>query len=178
MSESPQRTLDLFSDSHDGMRVFRLAPSAFRHWTPPADASAAALEQQLSYFDAGLQDRADPLHVLYEVLLKEGYSLNSTIATLTVGANTVYRITDEGFAAPELKGLASEEATPQDGTGPLSSSADAEPPSFYLCLDDAIAPAALDALPLDDETVFICQDAALDDSQKVNLALQCVLKTI
>ncbi len=53
-----------------------------------------------------------------------------------------------------------------------------EPPSFYLCLDDTIDDVTLGALPLDDETVFICQDAALDDSQKVNLSLQCVLRTI
>ena len=170
--------LNFRPDEDLGLRAFRLAPSTFRRWTPPDQASAETLEQQLSFFDEGLNDSAAPLHVVYEVLLKEGYSLNSTIATLTAGANTIYRITDEGFAAPELKGLASEEGTPQDRTGPLSSSADAEPPSFYLCLDDAIATEALDALPLDDETVFICQDAALDDSQKVNLALQCVLKTI
>ena len=38
------------------------------------------------------------------------------------------------------------------------------------------APDTLDSLELDDETVFV--DAALDDPQKVNLSLQCVLKTV
>jgi hypothetical protein len=52
------------------------------------------------------------------------------------------------------------------------------PSSFYLCLDDALDAETLEALPLDAETVFICQDTALDDSQKVNLSLQCELRVI
>ncbi len=177
-ANSPQMALDLDDDDNEpgpatpwdlGVKVFRLAPSTFRRWTPPEAAGAAALEQQLSFFDEGLKDGADRLHAVYEVLLKEGYSLNSAIETLAVGANTVYRITDE-----ELKGFPYREGILQDETEPLSSGTQ----SFYLCLDNAIAPETLDALPLDAETVFICQDAALDDSQKVNLTLQCVLKTI
>jgi len=49
---------------------------------------------------------------------------------------------------------------------------------FYICLDDEIPQAALDALPLDKETTLICLDTALDDAQKVNLAMQCLLKVI
>jgi adenine-specific DNA-methyltransferase len=192
---TPQLALDLDETSNDdtlsapqdlGFKVFKLAPSTFRRWEPPEEDDAAALEQQLSFFDAGLKDDADPQHTLYEVLLKEGYSLNSEVEPLAMGANRVYRITGEAFADEELKGLAGEAAGSSDEGGlsreggegdetrPLSSDA----PSFYLCLDDEIATATLDALPLDEETVFICQDAALDDSQKVNLALQCVLKTL
>jgi hypothetical protein len=52
------------------------------------------------------------------------------------------------------------------------------PSSFYLCLDDTLDAETLEALPLDAETVFICQDTALDDSQKVNLSLQCELRVI
>ena len=186
VERAPQLALDLSGDDETaepsapqdlGLKVFRLAPSTFRRWTPPEGTDAAALERQLSFFDEGLKDDADPLHTLYEVLLKEGYSLNSEIEMLAVDGATVYRITDEAFAEGDLKGFLSQEATSQNEPKPLRSSADA-PPSFYLCLDDAIVTEALDALPLDDETVFICQDAALDDSQKVNLSLQCVLKTI
>ncbi|MBN1248713.1 MAG: site-specific DNA-methyltransferase [Anaerolineae bacterium] len=174
------------SDQDLGFRAFRLAPSAFRHWTPPEGADPEALEQQLSLFDEGLKDDADPRHVLYEVILKEGYSLNSKIETLAVGENTVYRVTDE---AEDPKGLPSMQGEIDGQTRPLGSGAgkvDGEirrlgsgvSASFYVCLDDAIDDAVLQALPLDEETVFICQDAALDDSQKVNLSLQCVLKTI
>ena len=86
----------------------------------------------------------------------KGSSLKSEIETLAVDGATAYRITDEPSQLPGAS----------------------EPPGFCLCLDDVIASDVLDALSLDDETVFICQDAALYDSQKVNLSLQCVLKTI
>ncbi len=147
--------LDLHPDEDLGFKVFKLAPSTFREWTRPAD--AAELQQQLSYFDAGMKDDADPLHALYEVLLKEGYSLNARIEALELAVNRVHRICQPAAAA--------------EGAAPADS-------CFYLCLDDEIHDATLDALPLDDQTVFICQDTALDDSQKVNLALQCVLRVV
>jgi adenine-specific DNA-methyltransferase len=167
----PQLSLDLDdedagvdADLQDlGFKVFTLAPSTFRRWESPAEAED--LEQQLSYFDEGLKDGADRQHVIYEVLLKEGYSLNSQIELLALPSNTVYRITDEVVERPE------DEDTDQEAPqGP--------PPSFYLCLDEAIAIETVDALPLDDQTTFICLDNALNDAQKVNLALQCVLKTV
>jgi adenine-specific DNA-methyltransferase len=170
--DSPQLALDLdnsestqLSESHLdlGFKVFKLAPSTFRRWESPAEAED--LEQQLSYFDEGLKDGADRQHVIYEVLLKEGYSLNSQIELLALPSNTVYRITDEVVERPE-----DEEADQEAPQGP--------PPSFYLCLDEAIAIETVDALPLDDQTTFICLDNALNDAQKVNLALQCVLKTV
>ena len=143
--------LDFGPDEDLGFKVFKLAPSTFREWERPEDAEA--LEAQLSYFDAGLKDGADRTHALYEVLLKEGYSLNARIEDLGLPTNRVDRI-----------------CQPADVV-------DANH-CFYLCLDDEIHDATLDVLPLDDQTVFICQDTALDDSQKVNLALQCILKTL
>jgi adenine-specific DNA-methyltransferase len=148
MQAADEGKLDLRPDEDLGFKVFKLAPSTFREWERPADAEA--LEAQLSYFDAGLKDGADRTHALYEVLLKEGYSLNARIEDLELETNRVYRICQP---------------------------ADADR-CFYLCLDDALVDETLDALPLDDQTVFICQDAALDDSQKVNLALGCILKTL
>jgi hypothetical protein len=50
--------------------------------------------------------------------------------------------------------------------------------SFTICLDGELADETIDALPLDKETTFVCLDTALDDSQKVNLAMGCLLKVI
>jgi adenine-specific DNA-methyltransferase len=155
MQAEDEGKLDLHPDEDLGFKVFKLAPSTFREWERPED--AAALEAQLSYFDAGLKDDANLTHARYEVLLKEGYSLNARIGDLGLSTNRVDRICQP--AAVE-EGAASADRC------------------FYLCLDEQIHDATLDALPLDDQTVFICQDTALDDSQKVNLALQCILKTI
>jgi adenine-specific DNA-methyltransferase len=134
-----------------GFKVFKLAPSTFRQWAPFEGANAEALEQQLSYFDRGLEEGADPNHVIYEVILKEGYSLNACIEPLEIESNRVYRVTDVGRI---------------------------DNPTYYICLDNAIHQATVDALPLDKETVFICPDTALDDSQKVNLSMQCLLKVL
>jgi adenine-specific DNA-methyltransferase len=190
---SPQLALDLDGADDDaqptapqdlGFKAFKLAPSTFRRWEPPEDAEE--LEQQLSYFDRGLKDQVDPTHAIYEILLKEGYSLNSAIEPLSLGPNTVYAITDEPPApSQDLKGLSPQQTTPKAQPRPLRSGDDVTapveptpPPTFYLCLDDDLDETAVAALPLDPETVFICQDTALDDSLKVNLSLQCVLKTI
>jgi hypothetical protein len=53
-----------------------------------------------------------------------------------------------------------------------------QPRHFFICLDDELDDATIDALPLDKETTFVCLDTALDDSQKVNLAMGCLLKVI
>ena len=134
-----------------GFKVFKLASSTFRHWQPPQDADSDTLERQLALFDGGLEPDADRRHAIYEVILKEGYSLNARIEPVeTLKVSKTFRVYDEG-----------------DGET-----------FFYICLDDEIHQAALDALPLDKETTFICLDTALDDSQKVNLAMQCLLKVI
>jgi adenine-specific DNA-methyltransferase len=145
-----QLPLDLRSDEDLGFKVFKLTGSTFRRWEPPADESAAALEEQLVLFDRGLEAGADPLHVIYEVILKLGYSLNAPIESVVVESNQVYRVGDAG----------------------------ATPAPFYICLDDDVQDATIDALPLDKETTFVCLDTALDDSQKVNLSMQCLLKVI
>ncbi len=154
-----------------GFKVFKLAPSTFRRWETTieievdeeededepqdrADPEAGEdLREQLTYFDAGLKDDAEIAHVLYEVLLKLGFSLNCAVEPLPIAANTVYHI-----AQPP------EEATGLD--------------ECYICLDEQIAIPTLDALPLTRETYFICLDTALSDAIKLNLAAQCELRVV
>jgi len=151
MKAEDEGKMDLHPDEDLGFKVFKLAPSTFRQWEPPEEANAETLEQQLSFFDRGLEEGVDPRHVIYEVILKEGYSLNARIEPLEIESNRVYRVTDVGRI---------------------------DNPTYYICLDDELQQATVDTLPLDKETVFICPDTALDDSQKVNLAMQCLLKVL
>jgi adenine-specific DNA-methyltransferase len=90
-----QLSLDLQPSEDLGFKVFKLAPSTFRQWEPPEGEEAEALEEQLALFDRGLEQGADPLDVIYEVILKLGYSLNSIIEPLELETNRVYRVTDE-----------------------------------------------------------------------------------
>jgi adenine-specific DNA-methyltransferase len=158
--ENGQLSLDLQPDEDLGFKVFKLASSTFREWEPPEREEDEALGEQLSLFDRGLKEDADPCHVIYEVILKLGYSLNSRIEPLHLESNRVYQVTDEEDPRP------SEESDL------------AESSRFYICLDDEIETATLGALPLDRQTTFVCLDTALDDSQKVNLAMGCMLKVI
>jgi adenine-specific DNA-methyltransferase len=154
MESEEEGQLDLRPDEDLGFKVFELAPSTFRQWEPPESDGAEALEEQLALFDRGLEQGADPRHVIYEVILKLGYSLNAAIERLDLESNRVYRVSDEMVPGPS------------------------EPSHFLICLDDEIHDATIGALPLDKETTFVCLDAALDDSQKVNLAMRCLLKVI
>ncbi len=132
-----------------GFKVFKLAPSTFRQWEAPEEDDAEALGKQLALFDRGLEEGVEPLHVIYEVALKQGYSLNARIEKIkTLKVFETFRVCDGDSKA------------------------------FYICLDDEIQDATIDALPLEKETTFVCLDTALDDSQKVNLAMQCLLKVI
>jgi len=133
-----------------GCRVFKLAPSNYRPWPGVAGAAPDAYAEQMALFTDPLVDGWQPEGVIWEVALKEGYGLDSRVERLPgLAANTVYRVSD-----------------PARGQ------------SFTICLDARLDVAALRALHLGKDDLFVCRDAALDDAQAANLALQCRLKVI
>lgn len=133
-----------------GFKVFKLAPSNFKQWEDYTGNNPDEYLEQLSLFQTTLVDDYRNIDVIYEVILKEGYDLNSQIEQVeNVIGNTVFCITD-----------------------PVRDQ------FFYLCLDKQIHLEALEPLSLKEDDLFICLDTALDDTTKANLALQCRLKTI
>ena len=134
-----------------GFRVFKLAESHYARWRGTAEQDADELEKQMEMFTDPLTPGWGPHNVIYEVLLKEGYSLTSRIEPVKKEglSNTVYTVTD-----------------------------DDREQSFMICLDDKLDPKTRRALELTKEDLFICRDVALDDELAANLALQCRLKTI
>ena len=133
-----------------GCRVFKLAESNYRTEddvrTEDVQTYIAHLENAID----ALRERWREADVLYEVALKEGYPLDSTIARVAgLATNTVFRI-----AAPD------------------------ESQMFHVCLDAALVPRDIEGLGLSKDSVFICRDVALTDTLAANLALQCSLKTI
>lgn len=131
--------------------MFALSESHFAQWAgvPDRDASQYAATME-SYLDP-IKPNADPVAVLWELAVKEGYGLNSTVAAAAVGANTVYTVTDIEKDPPQ---------------------------AFRACLDEALAADIARQLGLTATDLFICRDAALDDTLAANLALQCRLKTV
>lgn len=152
-AKAGQLPLDTRDTPEDlGFRVFKLAPSHFQPWSGAAESEPAAYAQQMALFTDPLALGWTPEAVIYEIALKEGYSLNCRIAT--VGAhgsapNTLFRVTD-----PDRD------------------------QSFTICLDPALHPDTVQALQLTQDDLFICRDVALTDDLAANLALQCRLKTI
>lgn len=133
-----------------GFKVFKLASSNFKQWEDYTGDNPDEYLEQLSLFQETLVDGYRDIDVIYEVILKEGYDLNSRIERVeSVTGNTVFRITD-----------------------PVRNQ------SFYLCLDEKVHLEALEPLSLKEDDLFICLDTALDDTTKANLALQCRLKAI
>lgn len=133
-----------------GFKVFKLAESNYKPWKGVEKRSGKDYSETMEMFTDSLAKGWNPTNVIYEVALKEGYSLNIKIDELKEGkANRVYKVTDPG------KGQ-----------------------SFMICLDNDLKQASVKALNLKKEDLFICRDAALTDELAANLALQCKLKTI
>ena len=104
----------------------------------------------MELFADPLVDGWKPESVIYEVALREGFSLTARLEKLSgTKSGTVWRVTDAD------KGQ-----------------------SFRICLDDELKPATVRALALAKDDLFICRDVALADKLAANLALQCRLKTI
>jgi adenine-specific DNA-methyltransferase len=146
-----QLPLDGAADEDLGFKLFKLGPSTQKQWAPPAEDDVDALARQLAAFDDGLLPDASETDILYEVLIKEGYSPHASIQPLDTAGQRVYRIQE-----------------PDDADGR----------AFYACLEPRLAEATVDALPLERETLFVCRDTALDDSLKTNLSLRCVLRAL
>ena len=132
-----------------GFRVFELAASNYR-------TEAEIIAEDAQKYIAQLENAIDALcdgwrveDVLYEIALKEGYPLDSTIEEVAgLQTNTIFRI-----VAP-------------DGMQ-----------TFHVCLDEELAETDIERLRLSKDSVFICRDIALTDTLAANLALQCRLKT-
>jgi len=133
-----------------GFKAFRVAPSNYRAWTKLDAADANSYANQMALFNDPLVEGWTSENVIYEVALKEGYSLNVIIERMSeIQGKTIYCVTD-----PDREQM------------------------FYISLDDDIPFTVLKPLSVSKDDLFICRDVALDDDAAANLALQCRLKTI
>ena len=133
-----------------GFRVFKLSESNYRQWRGVEERDGEKFAEEMELFSDPLLPGWKPEDVLWEVALKEGYSLSAAVEEVHVqDANRVWRVADPDKAQ-----------------------------SFLICLDREIKTEAMNALQLRKEDLFVCRDAALTDEQAANLALTCKLKTI
>ncbi len=155
MQKEMQDSLPLASadESMDlGFRVFRLHESHNRQWAGLAERNAEALAKQMALFVDPLLPGWKPLPVVFEVAMREGFSLSCRVEEIprrSTKPNSVYRVTD-----------------PEKEQG------------FFICLDDKVDQCISQSLSLSKDDVFVCRDVALTDEIAANLALQCRLRTI
>ena len=84
--------LDAGAKLDRGFRVLKLAESNFKEWDAQASQDAAGLGKQLAmHLDHVRSDRSD-LDILFELLLKSGFSLTTPVETLSLGDKPVYSI--------------------------------------------------------------------------------------
>ena len=133
-----------------GFRVFKLAESNFKEWQEVDMGDGASYVRQLDLYADPLLPGWNPNDVIWEVALKEGFSLSSQIERLDTCADSVfYRVLD-----------------PDRGQ------------AIVVCLDDSVSTDAVRALELSKDDRFVCRDVALDDSLAANLALGFRLLTL
>ena len=134
-----------------GFRSFKLGRSHFTPWQPQAAAQPEQLPLQLDTAAGPLQPGWQPADLLPEILLIEGFPLDSRVRPLPAyPANQVVEVSHD-FCAHRLT----------------------------ICLDETLAPSTLSTLQqLHSEDIFICLDHALDDESKLRLADRCNLKVI
>ena len=143
--ENKQQKLNSKQNQDLGFKVFKLTKSNYKVWEEVQD--EAKLKDQLKLFEDPLIENYKDMDVIYEIIIKEGYSLNSKIEEVSENPNKIYKVSDGEFF-------------------------------FYVTLDENIDERALEDLNLDKNTMFVCLDLAINDSQKTNLDKLCKLRTI
>lgn len=137
-----------------GFRVFTMGNSCLKSWSGTSSLNPEDYFRQLSAFaDPFLTESFDPQTVVWEIAIKEGFSLTSKVTITPMAGYLVYRVDD-----PETD-LA-----------------------LHVCLssgvvgDDALS--IVNELNLTQKDIFYVRDDALSDTAAANLVLQCRLKVI
>lgn len=77
-----------------GFKVFKLDKSNYKIWEKYEGQDAKELKKQLELFKTPLISGYKNDDVIYECIIKEGYSLNSKIEKTDVKSNKVFKVTD------------------------------------------------------------------------------------
>ncbi|MFW6015353.1 MAG: site-specific DNA-methyltransferase [bacterium] len=81
---------------NDGFKVFKLDKSNFKIWEElkAEDVTEEDIKNTLSLFQNSLVQGYKDLDVIYEILIKEGFNLNSTILKEETDKYTIYKVKD------------------------------------------------------------------------------------
>jgi adenine-specific DNA-methyltransferase len=135
-----------------GFKVFKLQNSNFRKWNILT--SEAGIEEVKSQakllIDKPLVDKYKEEDVVQEVLLKEGFSLNSQVTKRKAKSKLDF------FFVQDVEN--SKQA--------------------YITFEEKLTKEKVDKLEIPKDTLFVCFDSALDDNLKANISRNINLKVI
>lgn len=144
------KKLNMAPNEDLGFMPYKLDKSNFSEWESFTGKDTSQLELRFGQAETPLIEGWTPENLLAEILLLQGFPLDSRVASLPeFKANTVQQVTSE-FVGHHL----------------------------YICLDKKIKAETVAKLSLRAEDILVCLDSALSDEAKVNLADRCNLKVI
>jgi adenine-specific DNA-methyltransferase len=120
-----------------GFKVFKLTPSNFKVWEAPGvDIDPEKLKEQLDAFADHLNAETEEESILYELVLKSGFSLTANIEKLELSGAAVYNIEDKKLMICLENQLTFE----------LLDAIAEEEPKRFICLDNSFTGKDADAL--------------------------------
>jgi adenine-specific DNA-methyltransferase len=150
-----RKRLTLASELYDsklslGFSYYSYTTSSMKKWQNYKGKDAKELVTLFSQHESSLVDDWKPENLLTEILLIEGFPLDSKIETV------------EGFKKNKVQKVTSDFCEH----------------SLFVCLDKKVEDDTIKALSLGDNDIFICLDNAVTDQDKARLDDKGLIKTI
>lgn len=133
-----------------GFKVFKLQKSNYKEWDDYDGTDVRQLEAALGDHESPLVDGWKEENLLTEILLMEGFPLDSKIAEV------------EQYNKNKINNLSSDFCDHQ----------------LWVCLDDKVEKETIDKLEIGENDIFVCLDSAITDQNKARLMDKGILKTI
>jgi len=133
-----------------GFKVFKLNHSNYKAWEDYKGEDVKQLEMLFDGSEIPLVEDWTPESLLTEVMLIQGFPLDSSISVLSECKQNELKIVTAQNIAHRL----------------------------LACLDDKINEDTITHLKFSDGDIFVCLDSAVTDQMKMRLANKCILRTI
>lgn len=153
--ERIRRAGEKIGKSDIGFKSYTLSQSNYRQWQNLTDKDGEEdLKKQTKLFmEKPLIDGYDEKSVVYEIMIKEGFRLNSTVKEPEKGSILpLWVVIDEGERTKKMAITFAKKVTQED--------------------------VAKTGIGETDNEIFVCFDSALDDTTKVNIMRNLTVKTI
>ena len=133
-----------------GFRCYKLSESNYRTWDDYEGTEVGEIESLFDRYETPLVDDWERGDLLVEVLLMQGYPLDSNIEELSgFDRNDVFKVTTDLFSS-----------------------------RLFVCLDEDIADETINSIDVSTNDSFVCLDSALTDEAKMRLQDATNLKVI